>query len=292
MLSKMIKHQHTNTENSQALKWELLERCGPLISPFHLLVYTVFGSVKSSVLVAEFKPSNQNSYVESDLVKLGKQMKMMMNQLVSIGVVEPKVCGILCEGDSLCTYVMDLAAPKLYRMICIANVKVFKNIDQISFLPEILSHLLCLHKICVEIAIISGCSTLKRPATCPPLYWKETIGIYNNTRKGIWKEAVAQIQEEPTVPEFFTSVSERVRRGSFSETAHCCRCGVGSSRNPYINTQKCAFCLNGGKYIDEKISPKRPATTQNDVNEFFKKRQTTSKKSTEDQKVEPKKKRL
>lgn len=75
MLSKMIKHQHTNTENSQALKWELLERCGPQTSPFRLLVYTVFGSVKSSVSVAEFKPSNQNSYVESGLVNLASKWK-------------------------------------------------------------------------------------------------------------------------------------------------------------------------------------------------------------------------
>jgi hypothetical protein len=37
-----------------------------------LLVYNLSGSVKCILLIAEFKRSDQNSYVESDLIKLGK----------------------------------------------------------------------------------------------------------------------------------------------------------------------------------------------------------------------------
>lgn len=129
------------------------------------------------MLIAEFKRSDQNSYVESDLIKLGKQMKFTMNKLVSDGVAKPKVCGVHCEGNNLHTYVMDLASPKVYRMINVAKVKLFVNLDQISLLPSILAHLMCLKNVAletalkIETAIVSGCATLKRPAPCPPLHW-------------------------------------------------------------------------------------------------------------------------
>ncbi|CAO3703196.1 unnamed protein product [Rhizopus stolonifer] len=141
------------------------------------LVYNLSGSVKHVVLISEFKHADQNSYVESDLVKLAKQMRFTMNDLISSGVVEPKVCGIHCEGNNLHTYVMDLISPKVYRMISIAKLKLFANLDQITFLPNILTHLICLKNIAhesalkIETAVISTCDTLKRPVPCPPLHW-------------------------------------------------------------------------------------------------------------------------
>ncbi|KAI9005451.1 hypothetical protein CLU79DRAFT_687144, partial [Phycomyces nitens] len=63
-------------------------------------VYNLSGNTKCVVLIAEFKNSERTSCVESDLVKLAKQMKSAMNSLVSSGVVEPKICGIHCKGDN------------------------------------------------------------------------------------------------------------------------------------------------------------------------------------------------
>ncbi|KAI7873714.1 uncharacterized protein EV154DRAFT_527817 [Mucor mucedo] len=140
-------------------------------------VFNLSGSVKCIVLIAEFKHSEQNSYVESDLLKLGKQMKLTLNKLISDGINNPKVCGVHREGLNLNTYVMDLISPKVYRMINVAKVKLFVNLDQISLLPRVLAHLICLKNIALETSqkienvIVSGCATLKRPAPSPPLSW-------------------------------------------------------------------------------------------------------------------------
>ncbi|CAO3690315.1 unnamed protein product [Rhizopus stolonifer] len=129
-------------------------------------------NTKCIVLIAEFKRSNQNSFVESDLLKLGKQIKLTINKLVSSGVVKLKVCGVHCEGDNLNTYVMDLVSPKVYRMINIAKIKLFEKLDQISLLPRILAHLICLKNVVLETALkieaaaVSGWTNSKRLAPC------------------------------------------------------------------------------------------------------------------------------
>ncbi|KAG0770603.1 hypothetical protein G6F57_000074 [Rhizopus arrhizus] len=155
------------------MKWTngQLERGNPKTCKPDFLVYNLPGSVKCVVLIAEFKRPDQNSYVESDLIKLGKQMKFTMSKLVSDGIVKLKVYGVHCEGSNLYTYVMDLASPKVYRMINVAKVKLFGNLEQISLLPRILTHLMCLKNFALETAITSNCAFLKRPAPCPPLYW-------------------------------------------------------------------------------------------------------------------------
>lgn len=62
-------------------------------------------SVKHNVvLIPKSKPADQNS----DLIEFTKQM----NNLVSSGVVEPKICSIYCEGNNLHVYIMDLVSPK------------------------------------------------------------------------------------------------------------------------------------------------------------------------------------
>lgn len=129
------------------------------------------------ILIAEFKHKNQNSYIESDLVKLGKQMKITLNLLIKDGVKKPKVCGIRCEGEEVYTFIMDIPSPKLYRMCNVSKIKLFKNLDQISLLPSILSHLLHLKTIACETAskmeeaILYKYDNLKRPSPNPPTDW-------------------------------------------------------------------------------------------------------------------------
>ncbi|KAI9007858.1 hypothetical protein CLU79DRAFT_777633 [Phycomyces nitens] len=140
-------------------------------------VFNLSGNTKCVVLIAEFKNSERTSCVESDLVKLAKQMKSAMNSLVSSGVVEPKICGIHCKGDNLHTYVMELLSPKVYGMINIAKSKLFGDLDQITLLPTLISHLMSLKNIAletaykVETAFVSTHANLKRPAPTPPLNW-------------------------------------------------------------------------------------------------------------------------
>jgi hypothetical protein len=141
------------------------------------LVYNLSGSVKCVVLIAEFKPTEQNSYVESGLVKIAKQMKATLNKLITSGVTMPKICGIHCEGENVHTYVMDLPSPKLYRMTNASKIKLFKNLNQISLLPYVITHMLCLKGVAsetaskIETAVHYSYSNLKRPVPLPPLNW-------------------------------------------------------------------------------------------------------------------------
>ncbi|KAI8882113.1 hypothetical protein K501DRAFT_251935 [Backusella circina FSU 941] len=127
------------------MKWangQLIKNNNAAFKP-DFLVYNISDSVKCVILIAEFKPTEQNSYVESDLIKLSKQMKDTLNKLVIKGVTKPRICGIHCEGENVHTYVMDLPSPKLYRIINASKIKLFKNLDQMSLLPNIITHLLC-----------------------------------------------------------------------------------------------------------------------------------------------------
>ncbi|KAI7858416.1 hypothetical protein BDC45DRAFT_498303 [Circinella umbellata] len=44
------------------------------------LVYNNPGSKRCVLIIAEFKPTEKNLYVESDLVRLAKQMKVTLNE--------------------------------------------------------------------------------------------------------------------------------------------------------------------------------------------------------------------
>lgn len=148
------------------------------------VVYNISGSVKCIVLIAEFKPTEQNPYVESDLVKLAKQMKVILNKLIINGVTKPKICGVRCEGENVHTYVMDLPSPKLYRIINTSKIKLFKDLNQISLLPNAITQLLCLKEISTETAAkIETASTysykhLKRPVSNPPVSWLSSENVF------------------------------------------------------------------------------------------------------------------
>lgn len=167
------------------MKWangQLIKNNNAAFKP-DFLVYNISGSVKCVILIAEFKPIEQNSYVESDLVKLSKQMKDTLNKLVIKGVTKPRICGIHCEGENVHTYVMDLPSPKLYRIINASKIKLFKNVDQMSLLPNVITHLLCLEGVAsetatkVETASLYSYSKLKRPAPNPPVSWLSSENV-------------------------------------------------------------------------------------------------------------------
>ena len=95
-------------------------------------------------LISEVKlPSNTNgNAVESDTIKVGKQMALMLNKLIRQDVSYPVVGGILLEGLKMITFKMDLKYPKSYRMIELASHNLFDNIQDISTLPHIISSVL------------------------------------------------------------------------------------------------------------------------------------------------------
>jgi hypothetical protein len=74
------------------------------------------------------------------------------HKLVMKGAAKPRVCGIHCKGENVLNYIMDLPSPKLYRLISVSKIKLFKNLYQISLLPNVITHLLCLKGVASETA--------------------------------------------------------------------------------------------------------------------------------------------
>ncbi|KAI7906758.1 uncharacterized protein BX663DRAFT_428090, partial [Cokeromyces recurvatus] len=68
------------------------------------VVYSISINVKCISVLGEFKKSTNYSAIESDKVKLGKQMRAIYNELVLYRVPNPVVCGIICQGDDIFTY--------------------------------------------------------------------------------------------------------------------------------------------------------------------------------------------
>lgn len=82
--------------------------------------------------VSEIKSPHRkgvNTIVESDQVKIGKEMASMINYLVMEGVNHPVVGVILLEGYKMKTYKMDLQYPKIYRMIELSSMNLCDNLQ-------------------------------------------------------------------------------------------------------------------------------------------------------------------
>ncbi|KAG2237880.1 hypothetical protein INT48_002184 [Thamnidium elegans] len=114
------------------------------------VVYSIAINVMCILVIGEFKKTNNYSAIESDIVKLGKQMRLTYNDLVSKRILHPVVCGIICQGDDKITYFMDMQSPKQYRMFKISKVKLFKSSEELYFLPHIISSIVQLKNVALE----------------------------------------------------------------------------------------------------------------------------------------------
>ncbi|KAI7904908.1 uncharacterized protein BX663DRAFT_484271 [Cokeromyces recurvatus] len=116
-------------------------------------------NIRCIVIVTEFKPKSHNSAVESGLIKLGKQMKLMYNNLIEKccmvkktklnretqaqkRVPKPTVYGLISQGKNLNTYVMDMSSPYTYRMVKLSKTTLCRNIEELHLLPAFISKLI------------------------------------------------------------------------------------------------------------------------------------------------------
>ncbi|CEP12945.1 hypothetical protein [Parasitella parasitica] len=104
-------------------------------------VYTQTININCVIPIAEFKPTDNNSAVESDEVKLRRQMKAAYNDLVENRIPNPIVCGMLAQGKRISNYVMDMIAPQLYRFRKISEVDLCFTLSQLDSLPTIVLRL-------------------------------------------------------------------------------------------------------------------------------------------------------
>ncbi|KAI9257183.1 hypothetical protein BDA99DRAFT_515763 [Phascolomyces articulosus] len=105
------------------------------------------------VLVAEFKPPGGKDRMESDLVKIGNEMRFMVNRLVKLGVESPVVGGILVNKNTLSTYKLEIRGAEVYCMVQLSSIKLFTNVLEFSLIPTITSYLHQLKDITKETAI-------------------------------------------------------------------------------------------------------------------------------------------
>ncbi|KAI7893519.1 uncharacterized protein EV154DRAFT_479271 [Mucor mucedo] len=101
-IENLLKHQWANSRLNQQH-----ENDQGKFNPDYI-AYVKVRSIRHDVTIAEVKPTNAGSgRPPSDLVKLGQQMKVMLNNLVIYRIDPPTVCGILVEGSHCSLYKMN-----------------------------------------------------------------------------------------------------------------------------------------------------------------------------------------
>lgn len=76
-----------------------------------------------------------------------------------------------------------LAPKALYQMANVSKIKLFKNLDQISLLPSVITLLLYLKTVAsqtaskIEATVLSKYDNLKRPAPIPPVNWLSNSSV-------------------------------------------------------------------------------------------------------------------
>ncbi|KAG2205020.1 hypothetical protein INT47_002644, partial [Mucor saturninus] len=129
------------------------------------VVYTISFNVKFILVLGEFKNAANYTAIESDRVKLGKQMRTVYNELVIQRVSNPAVCGIICQGDDIMTYIIDLYCPQLYRMIKMSKAKLFRSLEE--FYDNIALHT----TLKAEVSMVEAMERNHRNSSKPPETW-------------------------------------------------------------------------------------------------------------------------
>lgn len=114
--------------------------------------YVPYAGITFDLLVVEVKPigKNSSSQPQSDLVKLGKEMKRMIDYLVDASIENISVCGILVEGVKCFTYMMDLEYDGVYRMVQLGQFNLVRDVSDILLIPKAIEYLLQTKSIILE----------------------------------------------------------------------------------------------------------------------------------------------
>ncbi|KAI8081810.1 uncharacterized protein B0P05DRAFT_447289, partial [Gilbertella persicaria] len=98
-----------------------------------------FWKNKYNIIATEAKSkANQNRGIISDYVKLGRELKLMLEKLIYSGVNEPEVYGLLLKGGVLEIYMMDIKVDGIYRFVEIDTVNLVTNFTEMTNLMRTL----------------------------------------------------------------------------------------------------------------------------------------------------------
>ncbi|KAG1050497.1 hypothetical protein G6F43_007233 [Rhizopus delemar] len=93
------------------------------------------------LFVVEIKPPNSSSG-HHDFVKLAKEMMLMINQLIRLGLESPIVCGLWIDGYYCISLKMDLRANGIYRLVEVDKFELPKSTDDLTKVRTITQKLL------------------------------------------------------------------------------------------------------------------------------------------------------
>jgi len=115
----------------------------------------VSGQPKAHLLVVEVKPVKYHTADggwRNDLVKLGNEMKDIIDLIVNDGVEPIEVCGLLVEGFRCDLFVMDLKFDAIYRMIRLGRFYLPQDRHNFDVLPGVINILLQTKSIIIKSA--------------------------------------------------------------------------------------------------------------------------------------------
>ena len=100
--------------------------------------FLAFVSDKYEMVVGGVKPPHNISstnHGESDLVKLGRMMRTMLNDLILIGIKDPIVGGVLVEGFNLGPFIIKIQYKSVYELVELTRTPAFHNIKTLTLVP-------------------------------------------------------------------------------------------------------------------------------------------------------------
>ncbi|CAG8592853.1 4605_t:CDS:10 [Paraglomus occultum] len=111
--------------------------------------YTQIKGNRYYLLVSEIKSaryisSKKVNFVDCDLVKIGNEMKDMLDKCIEDGAKtrDLTICSMLVEGFQCSVFVMDLKFDAIYRMILLGKFFLPQNIHNLSVLPTAIEELM------------------------------------------------------------------------------------------------------------------------------------------------------
>ncbi|KAI8139785.1 hypothetical protein BJV82DRAFT_626136 [Fennellomyces sp. T-0311] len=137
--------------------------------------HTTTTGAKYDLLVVEVKPPAKSSrnQLQSDFVKLGKEMKDIIDALIDFGVEAPCACGILVEGFAVKTYSMQLKCEGVYVMLHHESVRLLETPEDVHSLPAIVECFVQLKNIVQPtIKRIDEIALSSEPSHGAPASWK------------------------------------------------------------------------------------------------------------------------
>ncbi|KAG1048970.1 hypothetical protein G6F43_008679 [Rhizopus delemar] len=111
---------------------------------YHLTPGSNHSNINDELFFIEVKRPGKynNGHLESNLVKLDKEMQIALNKSILRKVASPEVVGLLIEGYTATTYKMDLKFNGQYRMMELSRFHFVREcIDDILLVPAVMEKL-------------------------------------------------------------------------------------------------------------------------------------------------------